>query len=190
MALWTPSTITAVRLYAFRCIASRSKLRTNLLGLFQFILWLDRNKMGTSFKLVDPTGQTERALCHIYCRQTPNSLKLCMFLFAARHCLQRMERLQYIMRGCGCFVSLLVFFSYVCLLAFSFLHPSLLRYFILSWFHSVFFVLYFSLCFCRLCLFFLWLSYVSLLIGGLELLCLELDGVKRCRRSHNYSRLF
>lgn len=123
------------------CVAFRYKLKvgTNLLGLFQFILWLDRNKTGTSCMLTGPFGQTERALCHIHRRQTPNSLKLCIFLLAVRHCLKRMERLQCIMRSCGCFLSLLVFYSYVCLFDFSFLLRSLLRFIVLSWFHSVFF---------------------------------------------------
>jgi hypothetical protein len=89
--------------------------------------------------LAGPISQTERALCHIHCRQTPNSLKLCIFLVAASHCLKRMERLQYIMRSCGCFLSLLVFYSYVFLYYFSSLLRLLLRFIILSQFHSVFF---------------------------------------------------
>lgn len=121
-----------------------------------------------------PIGLSERAVCHVHCRQTPSSPKLCIFSVAARHCLKRMERLQYIMQSCGCFLSLLVFHSYVCLFDFSFLLRSLLRFIILSWFHPVFFFILVPV-FVVFVFFFFCLSYVSFLIGGLKLLCLELD---------------
>lgn len=96
------------------CVTLRSiikqNMERNLLGLLQFKLWLDRNKMTNSCVLGAPISQTERTLCDIHCKETPNSLKLRIFLVASvRHCLQRMERLQYIMQSFGRSLSLCSF---------------------------------------------------------------------------------
>jgi hypothetical protein len=143
----TLRTVTAAVCMRYVAFRYETKHEQKLLGLLRFKLWLDRNKMANSCVLGGPISQTERTLCHIHCRETPNSLKLLMFLVASvRHCLQRMERLQYIMQSFGRFLSAPFvrrrLFIWLPLLR------SLLRFIILSWFQFVFFVVpHFSLCF-------------------------------------------
>lgn len=133
--------------------------------------------MGTSCMLAGgPIGLTERAVCHIHCRQTPSSSKLCIFSVAARHCLKRMERLQYIMRSCAAFY-LCSFFTVTSayLTSLSYFVRFCVSLFCLGFFLFFFFCSSFQSLVLSSLSFFFCLSCVSFLIGGLKLLYLELD---------------